>query len=251
MKKSDNSPSGFRKMPAESITRVLAVLVALLVGLIVLAGVSGFIAPFIDAAFRLTAGFVFFLRDKLPRMSWNAATWIPGLAAFLAALLLIHRPLKRWAVARGRMWSGTSTFCLGLLLPLLFAISFLIPGAILQVRLLAQDDLVHASRTTTRHLAANAMKMIHLDLLERSGGTGRFPDSLSDDPRDGFLHLDDPPGSVPEPFLYPGAGLSIDCDPSTPIVVSPPHMYPGGWKRLILTAGGDLIILDADRTGFD
>lgn len=248
---SETQPSVLRRSLPTTVIGILVILGSVLIGLLALPAISPFIGALTDLGIHLVGGFVFFLRDHLPRMSWNAATWIPGSTAFVMAILFIHRPLKKWAAARERSWNGASTCCLAALIPLLFGISFLVPGVLLQVRLLGQDPMIHHSNAATRHVVSAAMKTLHLRLLERSMETGRFPNTLADDPKTAFIDPEGKSDSVPEPYLYPGAGLPIGCHPSTPIVVSPPYRTTKGWKRTILTAGGDLITVEAGKTRFD
>ena len=89
-----------------------------------------------DAALHLTVGFYFFLRENLPAISSDAGTWGPGLGAFLTAVLVSHFYLRAWAAKRNRRWSFGTTFCLLLIVPVLFVISFLVPGVLLQAGLL-------------------------------------------------------------------------------------------------------------------
>lgn len=81
---------------------------------------------------RILFGFAAFLKNNLPAISWNAATWGPGLGAFLIATAFLHRWLSRWAKRTGRPWSFATSSCLALLVPVLFVISFIVPGVLLQ-----------------------------------------------------------------------------------------------------------------------
>lgn len=81
---------------------------------------------------RFLFGFVPFLQNNLPAISWNAATWGPGLGAFLIAVVFLHRWFSRWASRTGRPWSFATSFCLVSLVPVLFVISFIVPGVLLQ-----------------------------------------------------------------------------------------------------------------------
>lgn len=95
---------------------------------------------------ELGTGFWYFLSENIPAISWDAGTWGPGLVAFLLALLMIHLFLSKWAAAGNRYWSFGSSFCLALLLPVLFAISLLVPGVLLQWELLRQTHWIEASQ---------------------------------------------------------------------------------------------------------
>ena len=87
---------------------------------------------------NLIAGFGFFLHDNLPGMSFDPGTWGSGLAAFLLAMILAHRCLKAWASRTKRHWSFITSFCLALILPVLFVISLIIPGVLVQWEMLRQ-----------------------------------------------------------------------------------------------------------------
>lgn len=87
---------------------------------------------------RLLFGFVPFLQNNLPLISWNAATWGPGLGAFLVAVIFLHRWFSRWASRTGRPWSFATSFCLVSLVPVLFVISFIVPGILVQWEMLRE-----------------------------------------------------------------------------------------------------------------
>ncbi len=95
---------------------------------------------------RLLFGFVPFLQNNLPAISWNAATWGPGLGAFLIAVVFLHRWLSRWASRTGRSWSFATSFCLVSLVPVLFVISFLVPGVLVQWEMLRETGRVEVGR---------------------------------------------------------------------------------------------------------
>jgi hypothetical protein len=84
----------------------------------------------------LTTGCYHFLTANLPRISANADTLIPGIAAFVIATLAAHGMIAAYHRKRGRNWPFSNTCCLAALLPVLFIIAFLVPGVILQVKLL-------------------------------------------------------------------------------------------------------------------
>lgn len=87
---------------------------------------------------RIAGGFWFFIRDNVPAMSFDAGTWGPGLGTFLVAIIFSHRFLKAWAARANRYWSFGTTFCLALVLPTLFVISFIVPGVLLHWEMLRQ-----------------------------------------------------------------------------------------------------------------
>ncbi|MEO6475388.1 MAG: hypothetical protein ABIQ96_09735 [Luteolibacter sp.] len=87
---------------------------------------------------HFVAGFWFFLADNLPAISPDAGTWGPGLGAFLLATAVAHRFLSGLAAKTGRNWNFATTFCLALVVPVLFVIAFIIPGVLLQWEMLRQ-----------------------------------------------------------------------------------------------------------------
>lgn len=121
--------------------RFLGVIALICVGLIVMVNLLYMLSPFggYDLLFgELIGGFWFFLRENLPAMSFDAGTWGPGLGAFLLAMIGAHRFLTAWAARTNRHWSFATTFCLLLAVPVMFVISFIVPGVLLQWELLRQ-----------------------------------------------------------------------------------------------------------------
>jgi hypothetical protein len=90
-----------------------------------------------EALYHLLFGFVFFLGRNLQRMNFNWDTLAPGLAAYVAALFVLHWSLGKFCRARSREWSLLSSFVVALLLPALFGLTFIVPGVILQIEKLA------------------------------------------------------------------------------------------------------------------
>lgn len=121
--------------------RFLGVIVLIYVGIFVMLNFLYMLAPFggYDLLFEeLLGGFWFFLRENVPAMSFDAGTWGPGLGAFLLATILAHRFLTAWAARTNRHWSLATTFCLVLTVPVMFVISFIVPGVLLQWEMLRQ-----------------------------------------------------------------------------------------------------------------
>ncbi len=85
-----------------------------------------------DLATELVLGFLPFLGHNIPAISWNSDIWIPGLAALLMLIVCIHLAARKWARNTNRHWTAASTLCLSLLLPILFAISLIVPGILAQ-----------------------------------------------------------------------------------------------------------------------
>ena len=91
----------------------------------------------LEMLFHLLFGFVFFLGRNLGRMNFNSDTLVPGCVAYGLAVLLLHLSLRRLCRKGGRAWSFYSSLLVGLLLPAVFGISFLVPGVMLQLLELA------------------------------------------------------------------------------------------------------------------
>jgi len=87
-----------------------------------------------------------FLAANLPRISANTDTLIPGLGAYLIATLVAHRMIAGFHQRRGKIWRFSNTCCLAALLPVVFIIAFLVPGVILNLKLLAGDSWFGAGR---------------------------------------------------------------------------------------------------------
>jgi hypothetical protein len=88
---------------------------------------------------RIATGFYHFLAANLPRISANADTLIPGIAAFVIATHAAHRMIAGYYRKRGIIWPFSNTCCLAALLPVLFIIAFLVPGVILNLQLLVVE----------------------------------------------------------------------------------------------------------------
>ncbi len=120
---------------------VVGVIALIYLGLILSSSFLYMLSPFggYDLLFvEFIGGFWFFLRDNLSAISFDTGTWGPGVAAFLLAVIFAHRILKAWAAGAGRHWTFSTTFCLALILPVLFVISFIVPGVLLQWEMLRQ-----------------------------------------------------------------------------------------------------------------
>ena len=91
----------------------------------------------LDLLNHLLLGFVWFLERNLGRMNFNADTLVPGCAAYGFVILSVHQTMRRRCRKRGVRWSFHSSVLVGLLLPALFGISFLVPGVLLQLQALA------------------------------------------------------------------------------------------------------------------
>lgn len=87
---------------------------------------------------RFLTGFARFLIRNVPAITPNAATWIPGLAAFGLAVMVVHLMLASPLRRRLGHWRVSHTFSLAMLVPLLFMTAFLVPGVLLHALPLAK-----------------------------------------------------------------------------------------------------------------
>lgn len=202
-----------------------------------------------ETQFRLFAGWFFFLGRNLPVLEMDPDVWVPGALAFFLAAAVIH------LVARRRGWPrplGTG-IVLAMLLPLLFAISFLVPGALLQARQLGKEPWIEEGYASPHHRArfmVNGFDDRVRSFAEKQGGV--FPEGLGDLPDGSGLPLgelffpvhDARPPEVP---IYLGTGFTSSSDLSLPLLISPAFPAIGGDWRIVRTIGGQQIeIRDED-----
>ena len=222
----------------------LATVGVLLVLVFMIAMAGGF--GFFEVIWRLLTGFASFLQVNLPRISADAGTWGPGLAAFGLALVVGHFFLRGWAKKRNRPWSAVSTLCAGLVLPLLFAISFLVPGVLLQVELLNEMKWFERRRDPEA-LLKHQLRSLGMALFAYDEVNGRLPDSLDELAELEFfsspsvLLASGEGGSPPEPPIYLGRWLTMDSDGSLPLLISPSYSKNGATVRQVLTMGSEFL----------
>lgn len=222
----------------------LATVAVLLVLLFMIAMAGGF--GVLEIFWRLLTGFVAFLRVNLPRISSDAGTWGPGLAAFGLALVFGHYFLRGWARKRNRPWSAGSTLCAGLVLPLLFAISFLVPGVLLQVEMLGEVKWFGRSSSSDAQMKMQ-LRNLGMALFVYDEEKGRLPDSLDELTELEFLAIDplklpsSGTESPPEPPIYLGRWLTMDSDGSLPLLISPSYPKNGAKVRQVLTMGSEFV----------
>ena len=222
--------------------------------LVLLALTIGDAPGILDALFHLIAGFGFFLGEKLPAITSDAGTWGPGLAAWWVALMVGHRFLRDWAVARGFQWRVTTTACLGLLLPVLFAISFIVPGILLQVDGLRKVrwfdrlsiKLSSMARMELRNLAQGCAAFANLS------EDGKYPDSIDALVKQEFmstqlLDLSGDENTPPEFPIYLGAGYTRDTAADAPLAISPCFQEDGRWQRIVVTIDGTMTVIQDDE----
>ena len=228
----------------------LAVAGVLLVLVFMIAMAGGF--GYLEVIWRLLTGFTSFLRENLPRISSDAGTWAPGLAAFGLALMVGHYFLRGWARKRNRPWSSGSTPCARLVLPLVFAPSFVVPGVLLQVELLADVKWFSRSSSSDAQMRMQ-LRNLGMALFVYDEEKGRLPDSLDELAELDFLAIDplklpsSGTESPPEPPIYFGRWLTVDSDGSLPLLISPSYPKKGAKVRQVLTMGSEFVeIRDED-----
>lgn len=89
-----------------------------------------------QAVVALLTGFPAHLARVWPQLTWNPDLLMPFAAAFALAVAIGHGLLRGPMVRRGVRWRIDHTLCLAAFVPLWFATAFLVPGVMLQVRLL-------------------------------------------------------------------------------------------------------------------
>lgn len=245
-----------KRHPVVQAARVLGwIVLGALVGFLLLVVFASLIFPTGAhlVIFHLAAGFAFFLTDRIQLISADAGTWGPGLVAFFLGLGVVHRLMGAWAAKRAKPWTIGSTLCLGALLPILFAISFLIPGILLQLETL-REVRVFEDRDRRATFMVIRMRDVALELFMAADSTdGRFPESLEDLPESAKQALDrlalvmsDGSGLL-EPPIYLGAGTSESSDPELPLLISPVFSDKGRPMRCVATLGmGVIRIHDMD-----
>jgi hypothetical protein len=214
--------------------------------------VAGIYSGHSQAALRFLGGFYFFLRENLPRISTNAATWVPGVIAFFLGVAAMHLFFRSWAERKGRLWQLGTSFALASIIPIFFVIAFLVPGVLLQVRVLSSDpEWFHREVSTSDSMVRHDMQLIATRLYDYAAeNDGQFPDALedalSDDDKDSFS-ADWSPLRPSEPFIYLGGGLSDTSDPGLPLLISRQLVgRSGGLERKMLTIGNEMRVIPAE-----
>jgi len=224
-----------RDIARAALLGVILILLAI-IGLVLFASIWG------DVIFRIIIGFYFFLKGNLSSLTTNSDIWIPGIIAFLLSVLCIHYLGRSWCRKKDRTWHISNSICLGLCIPTLFIIAFVVPGAFLQVSLLSDTKMTVRSGVRPSAIAKmdarNLAQVIFGDVNMRQ--LHRFPDSLQPfmweymHPSSFYANYqrrDEPE----EPFIYLGAGLAPDQDPEVPLIISPPYISDGKKMRIIYT----------------
>lgn len=229
------------------------ILLGLFVGLLVLVAMiqTGVGHLLIHALF----GFVFFLLENIPRTAVNAATWVPGVAAFVLGLLVLHLFLKPWAGKRGRHWTLGSSIALASWVPVLFVISFLVPGVFLHLKgLFAEPQWLRSNRDSPYLSARLATQKLGGMLVEHatiSGGESmNFPATLADLEKDpanrgewSGLRPVKQAGLPAEMPIYLGNGFSLESDPELPLLISVPFTRGGDAMRFVFTIGSGMELI--------
>lgn len=206
----------------------------------------------LEIIWRLLTGFIPFLQVNLPRISSDAGTWAPGLAAFGLALVVGHYFLRGWARKRNRPWSAGSTLCAGLVLPLLFAISFLVPGVLLQVEMLGK--MKWFDRERGKAMVVHHMRSLNLAvcLRDTDGNAEKFPDwpeeLTPDELKDwnALAQSDRENGKPHEAPVYLGRWVTWKSAADMPLLISPAHREGGKLVRQVLKVDGGIVQIPAE-----
>ncbi len=232
---------------------LLGVAVFCLVGvpLLLCLFVAGIYSGHSQAALRFLGGFYFFLRENLPRISTNAATWVPGVIAFFLGVAGMHLLFRGRAKRNGLSWRFGTSFALASIFPVLFVIAFLVPGVLLQVQGLSGTRWIFREWGKTDSLVSRVVERYRTVALEHAAAhDGKFPETLAElqrdtkiqslekDARTGRHHwnLDLPH----EPLIYLGAGLTSRDDGGLVLMISPPFSEDGVRVRLVANIAGQL-----------
>lgn len=207
---------------------LIGILLFLLLGILFVFPLGG---AFLSLVFRLVAGPVYFLSRNLPAISVNADVWIPGVLAFLVAVGVTHGLALRSAAKRGRRWPVSATVALSAVLPLLFSIAFLVPGILLQGKMLINAGKLFESKGRGSERAANMVfarnHMQWIAHLMNEKGREKYPDTL----------LSEEMPSSGHDLIYPAAGMPVPLDGSFPLIISPPYRDAQGvMRRWLFTA---------------
>lgn len=207
---------------------LMAMLLFLLLGILFVFPLGG---AFLALMFRLVAGPVNFLSRNLPAISVNADVWVPGVVAFLIAVGVSHGLALRCAAKRGKRWPVSATVALAAVMPLLFAIAFLVPGILLHGRMLMDDGNLFERKGRGSERGANmvfarnhAQWIAH---LMNEGGREKYPDTLLTEemPSSGY------------DLIYPAAGMPAPLDASFPLIITPAYRDAEGvMRRWLFTA---------------
>lgn len=206
--------------------------------------------------FHLIAGFVFFLRANLPAISTDAATWGPGLAASILTFVIAHCFLRSWASKQNRTWGLGMTQCLVLILPVLFIVSFLVPGVLLQLNSLGHATWFERHRNPRAEIINDLRNLwcVAIDAASKEPG-GRFPATLDElieehqGPRIRTILRSNDANLPSEPIIYLGSRLTWESDGSLPLFVSSCYQDGGILVRQVMTLDGDSIQIRDEVTG--
>jgi hypothetical protein len=133
-----------------------------------------------------------------------------------------------------------------LVLPLLFAISFLVPGVLLQMELLGKVKWFSRS-SIAEAVLRQELQSIGMAIFVYDEEKGRLPDSLDELAELEFLAIDplklpsSGTESPPEPPIYLGRWLTVDSDGSLPLLISPSYSKNGAKVRQVLTMGSEFV----------
>ncbi len=249
---SDASPGHERLLSLIGRAFFVLLLAFLLLVVLVNVGLEGVAGAILEVAWHLLTGAVAFLAGNLGKLSTDAGTWGPGLAAFVAATVVAHRFLRGIAARRHRTWSCSATASIVMFLPLLFATAFLVPGVLLQVRGLFAERWFESGLRYPPEAAAARQLSMYANAWAGEFGDGRFPPSVAAMVESGLMSVETgrfvtKPALLGEPALYLGAGLTMDSDASLPLVISSPYEGENGLVRLVVMVGSDRLEIREDE----
>ena len=222
---------------------ILLLFILLLIFTIYLLPTGGYLV-----AYHLLFGFFHFLRSNLGAVSVNADTWVPGVLAMIIALVISHRFLTSWARRTDHKWTISSTFALGMILPVLFATAFLVPGILLQVKTLGNSSWFNRNRGQV-FMSDSRLREVWYAALENASKEpgGGYPETLEHllelasylgHPRFETHREKTIPG---EPQIYLGWHLRADSDPDLPMAISAPFLWNGEMFRRLIKLNGQIV----------
>lgn len=249
-----------RKSALLSLATSVAGAIGILFGLFVLLFLLALGTQFggTQVLFELIGGFVFFLKAKVPLISPNPATWVPGVAALVLAAVGIHLFLRPWAVKRGKRWPVGNSLALAAVIPVLFVIAFLVPGILLQVQGLSGTRWFYREQGKGHSSAQELVKGYQIAAFEYAvDHDDKFPETEAELPVSSWIRSlrdSDDRGrhywdrDLPrEPVIYLGAGLTIESEGSLALAISPPFSGHEGRARYVATIGSEVILIRADE----
>ena len=222
------------------IARAILIAFLLFLLLIVLGAFTAHVVVF-QFAYHVAFGWALFLWKNVRAVSVNADVLVPGLFSYVVAGILIHVLGRAWFARRDRVWSLFTTFCLSLLLPVLFFIAFLIPGLLLQLRPMdSKESWTESSGRGSERSAHHITVRNHaqwMEYLMKEEGRGRYPAHL----------LSSEISYYGQDLIYPAAGLMSPLPSSFPLIIG--DVFPddaGSLRRWVMRADHEMVEIPAE-----